>query len=119
MADLVAADVTVTSMPKDRARIADKWRFNIVSIAFGNGALTIPAGGGVPLPALGHFGMNKFLVGLIVISGNGAYEYSYDKVNHVLKAYHGDYSASSDGPHVNAGTAAPAAQALEAIAIGE
>lgn len=117
MADLAASDVTVTCLPADRGQFNHRLKANIVSIAFGDGAKTIPTGGGIPLPAKAYFALRN-IRGLIVIAGKGPYEYSYDKANHALIAYYGDYSAAADGVHVNAGGAAPAAQSLEALVIG-
>ena len=118
MGDFAASDVTVTSLPTDRNRLTTKLKMNIVTIAFGNASLTIPTGGGIPMPSIGVFGMLKFIRGLIVIAGNGLYEFAYDRTANKLYVYHGDYSASVDGPHVNAGGVAIAAQSIEAIVIG-
>lgn len=117
MADLTAASVTVTCNPADRSQVG-KWRMNFVTIQFGNGTDTVPSGGGIPLPALAMFGLNKEMKALIVFGGKGQYEFSFDKANHKLIVYHGDYSASTDGPHTDAGGVAIAARTLNALAIG-
>jgi len=118
MADIAASDVTVTSLPTDRNRLTTRLKMNIVTIAFGNTSLTVPSGGGIPMPAIGLFGMLKFIRGLIIIAGDGLITYSYDRAANKLFAYYGDYSASADGPHVNAGGLAIVPQSLEAIVIG-
>jgi len=118
MGDFVASDVTVTCPPAGRCVLPPKTKLNFINIAFGNTSLTIPAGG-IPLPAKGFFGMNKDLAALVVISGYGPYQFVYDPDNHALLVYHGDYSASSDGPHVHATGVAIVAQTLQAIAIGK
>ena len=118
MADIASSDVTITCNPKDRLLIGNKLRMNHVKIEFGNASLTVPSGGGVPLPAVGYFGMSRELKSLLVYGGNGPYDFSFDKDNHKLMVYYGDYSASSDGVHADAGTVAIAAQTLYAVAIG-
>jgi hypothetical protein len=119
MADIAASDVTVTCLPADRGQFNLRLKANFVGISFGNATLTVPAGGAIPLPTKGFFGMLKYIRALIIIAGQGAYFFVYDKAAHTLVAYHGDYSASSDGPSVPAAGVAIAAQSLEAIAIGE
>jgi hypothetical protein len=85
MADLVANDVTVTLNPED----TDFMTFNKVvmpTIAFGNGALTIPAGG-IPLPDLAYFGLNKAIKGILPIPNGDGRSYVYDKANHKLAVF--------------------------------
>lgn len=118
MADIASSGVTITITPADRFQIG-KLRMNVVKIQFGNGSDTVPSGGGIPLPAVGAFGLNKQLRALVVYGGKGTYEFAFDQANHTLIAFHGDYSAASDGPHVNAGGVAIAAQTLYALAIGQ
>jgi hypothetical protein len=118
MGDIAASDVTVTSLPADRGQLNTRFKLNLVTIAFGNASLTVPAGGAIPLPAKGFFGLNKFVRALVIIAGDGPYTFVYDKANHTLIAYHGDYSNASDGPAVPAAGVAIAAQSLEAMVIG-
>lgn len=118
MADIASSGVTITCLPTDRFNLG-KLRMNMVKIEFGNGTDTVPSGGGVPLPAVGAFGMNKFLKALMIYGGKGTYEYSFSQTDHKLFVYHGDYSASSDGPHVDAGGVAITARTLYALAIGQ
>lgn len=117
MPDIAAANVTITANQQDRVQVG-RYKMGIVKIQFGDASLTVPAGGAVPLPAIGYFGMNKELTALIVYGGKGPYEFSFDKANHTLIVYYGDYSASADGVHANAATVAIAAQTLYALAIG-
>lgn len=118
MADLAASDVTVTCLPQDRGQFNHRLKANFVSIAFGDGAKTIPAGGAIPLPAKAYFALRSIRA-LIVVAGQGVYQYAYDKANHKLLAYYGDNDAVADGVFVAAAGAAPAAQALEALVIGD
>lgn len=85
MVALVAADVTITV---EQRRIVGKQRRNRVKIAFGNGALTIPAGG-VPLPAAASFGMVRNLEYLTIFDENDASGiiWKYDKDNNKLRAW--------------------------------
>lgn len=85
MADLVAADVTVTV--QDR-QISGRKRRNLVKIAFGDGAKTYPANG-IPMPAKDVFGMVRSLDTLIVHDSDDAsgIYWKYDKENNKLRAY--------------------------------
>jgi hypothetical protein len=85
MADLVAADVTVTV--EDRF-IKGKERHSYVKIAFGNGTLTYPANG-VPMPAASSFGMVRNLDRLVIYDSDDAQGimWKYDKENKKLRGY--------------------------------
>lgn len=115
MADLAASDVTVTLSKRsriERARVA--W----VTIALGDGAKTVPAGG-VPLPTpLSKYGMFKEMDLFIINPVASGYPVEYDKANHKLLYYIGDYSNANDGPLLAATGAAPAAHTLRALVIG-
>lgn len=85
MADLAAADVTITI---EQRNIEGMKKRNRVKITFGDGALTYPTGG-VPLPAAGKFGMYRNLDYLILFDpddGQGIM-WKYDKENNKLRAY--------------------------------
>lgn len=95
MADLVAADVTVTV---EERTIVGKKRRNRVKIVFGDGALTYPSGG-VPMPAFDSFGMIRNLDYLTVLDqddGNGVF-WKYDKENNKLRAYVQGYAHGTGG----------------------
>lgn len=85
MADLVAADVTVTV--EDR-QIVGKTKRNRVKIVFGDGALTYPSGG-VPMPGASKFGMVRNLDYLILFDTDSAVGllWKYDKVNKKFRGY--------------------------------
>jgi hypothetical protein len=85
MADLVAADVTVTV---DERTIVGKKRRNRVTITFGDGAKTYPAGG-VPLPAFGSFGHIRNLDYLTIFDVDDAsgIMWKYDRTNNKLRGY--------------------------------
>lgn len=86
MTDLVATDVTVTLNTRDR-HVLGKLRMSRGSIAFGDGALTYPYGG-VPMPAIGNFGMNKEVeeLDIVDVSGSGLI-FRYDQSNRKMKIF--------------------------------
>jgi hypothetical protein len=117
MADLTAADITVTLDPQD----IDVMTWNKVvmpKLAFGDGAKTIPAGG-IPLPALASFGLHKAIKRGHVIQPADGYVYRIDRANHKLMVFYGDYSNASDGVLVEAAGVAPAATEIELTLIGQ
>jgi hypothetical protein len=117
MADLTAADITVTLNPQD----TDFMTYNKVvmpKLAFGDGAKTIPAGG-IPLPDLVKFGLHKEIKRGHVIQPADGYVYRVDRVNHKLMVFYGDYSNASDGVLVEAAGVAPAATEVELTLIGQ
>jgi hypothetical protein len=116
MADLASTDVTVTiNSPKDLTR---RRRFNHVTIAVGDGAKTIPAGGLLPLPAKSLFGMGT-IDDMIILGGGGGYAIEYVPSTHKLIWYKADYDAVADGPLIVANGVAIAATSIRAIAIGK
>ena len=86
MADLTNSDVSVSLDARDR-HILGKLRMSQGSFAFGDGALTYPYGG-VPMPAIGNFGMNKevSMLGIVDASGDGLI-YRYDQANRKVKIF--------------------------------
>lgn len=84
MADLASSDITVTISER---RIVGKKRRNYVTITFGDGAKTYPAGG-VPMPAFSSFGMIRQLDHLNVLDDSaGTFLVKYDKANNKLRYY--------------------------------
>lgn len=89
MAAIASTDVTVTVNAGDR-EMAGGGAFKnltLATVAFGDGSLTYPTGG-VPLPAIGAFGLRAGIDAALVIppAGDG-YVYKYDKANHKLLIY--------------------------------
>ena len=86
MTNLASSDVTITLDAHDR-HVLGKLRMSQGSLAFGNGALTYPYGG-VPMPAIGNFGMNKevSMFDIVDASGNGLI-YRYDQTNRKIKMF--------------------------------
>jgi len=85
MAAIASTDVTVTVLERN---ILGKLRMNECKIQFGDGALTYPAGG-IPMPAIGAFGMNKEVKGLTWYdeSNGDGFVYKYDKTNRAIRIY--------------------------------
>lgn len=117
MPALTAANVTVAITDR---KIFTKQRRHAVTITYGDGALTYPAGG-VPLPAFANFGFSRYLTSLNIrdpASANG-YIYKYDEANNKIRIYQGDNTNAAAAPAVEIGTGvAPAATSLRAEAIG-
>src|SRR5574341_900354 len=101
MADLVAADVTITNVNGEKLRPEDlvvigRERRGSVKLTFGDGVKTYPSGG-VPLPSIGNFGMIRDLKMLKVYAGEAGIEWDYDKTNHTLRAYIQGFTVSAAG----------------------
>lgn len=89
MTALASTDVTVTMNARDRdiGHGALGKNMGIASVAFGDSALTYPTGG-IPLPAIGSFGMQRQLdIGIIEQPPGDGYVYKYDRTNHKIKIY--------------------------------
>lgn len=89
MTALASTDVTVTvnARDKDIGHGALSKFMGIATIAFGDGALTYPTGG-VPLPAIGLFGLQRQVdIGLIESPYGDGYVYKYDPTNHKILIY--------------------------------
>lgn len=111
MPDVAASNVTYVVLNKEvndsSNRVVD------LTVAFGDGALTYPAGG-IPLTASRMGAPNRIISGAITspASANG-YVYKYDQANNKVRIYEGDNNAVADGPLVElTGSAAPAATTL-------
>lgn len=85
MTALAATDVTITVNHNDR-NVLGRIKMNAGVAAFGNGALTYPVGG-IPVPAIGHFGMNKEITNLEILDSDDGYIYRYDQANKKLQIY--------------------------------
>ena len=112
MAEIAATNVTVTWHAKDDKVKCEHLLCVFPTFTFGNGALTYPATG-VPLPAMGKYGLKAIKTAYIEgMPGNG-YFYKYDKTNHSVRIWEGDYDAGADGPFGEVtGAHAPAATTL-------
>lgn len=82
MSNLAATDITVTMVQQRRV---NGRKMNLVKLAFGDGALTYPAGG-VPITK-GKLGCPNVIESLQVFDkGTSGYAWSYDRTNEKLVA---------------------------------
>lgn len=89
MADLIAADVTLSIPTQDRNFVrSPSKQVCLASITFGDGIDTYPAGG-VPLPDKAQFGFKKAIefVSIEQPPTNGFF-YKYDRANHKIMIFH-------------------------------
>lgn len=76
MADIAAADVTYTVL--NQRKLSDSRSMNRVRLAFGDGALLVPAGG-IPL-TIGKLGCPTVVESLVVVDqGTSGYRFQYDQ----------------------------------------
>lgn len=87
MTAIASTDVTITLAAQNVDVMPGMKTVCLPTIAFGNGTLTYPTGG-VPLPAIGKFGMKRELQRLLLQqpSANG-FVYKYDSANHKIKIF--------------------------------
>lgn len=111
MAEMASTDVTVTVNQQDRncAGVGAPKNVVVATVTFGDGALTYPATG-IPLPAIGNFGLHKG-IDFVAFQGKlgAGYTYNYDSTNHSIEIW-------------NAGTelsGAVAATTLKLLIFGE
>lgn len=95
MSALASTDVTVTCAQED-VEIVGKLRIAFVTIAFGDGALTYPSGG-VPMPAVGKFGMVRNLRNLKIVGDTQGIIWKHDPVNHTLLGFEQGVTVSAAG----------------------
>ena len=92
MADLTAADVTAVQ-PARGYSIGNGYKQRIFDLTVGNGVLTYPTGG-IPLPTLAALGFNKEIRFATVMPPLNGYVYRYDRANHKLLMFYGNYDAA-------------------------
>jgi len=108
MADLTAADITVSVQPRHK-RLVHGLRTVIATVSGGNGVKTYPADG-IPLPALGKFGLHSETAFVGVQQPLDGYEYRYDEEHHNLRIFQ---SAGAAAPLVELGHVAVPAFSLK------
>lgn len=86
MTALAASNVTITMGANDK-HVLGRLKMRTGSMSFGNRVLTYPWGG-IPLPAIGNFGLNLEAKGMN-LSGpvNNGLQFRFDQTNHKLKVY--------------------------------
>lgn len=116
MTALASTDLTLTVTDR---KIFAKQRRHKVTIAFGDGALTYPAGG-VPLPSFKSFGFARTLQTINLQDAGSAdgFLYKFDEANQKIRIYQGDNTNASAAPAVELGSVAVAAKTLKVDAIG-
>lgn len=118
MADIAASDVTYLLQEGTQKASPSDPRFSgVYTLSFGNGALTIAAGG-IPLTRakLGcPTRIDEFVI-MDAANANG-FMYKYDASNNAIKVYQGDSDGVADGPGV-AVTAAPSATSVKVKVVG-
>jgi len=85
MGNLAASDVTVTMLGKGERFQRNVLKF--ITLAVGDGAKVVPSGG-IPLPALGYFGLSKS-IRVLDLKGLDAINYRYDSAAHKLRLFAG------------------------------
>lgn len=85
MADIASGDVTYTLVKKLIGESG--MRTNVMTVAFGDGALTYPSGG-IPLTA-GKLGCPNQILSLMIYSpaSSNGYSYKYDAANNKIRIY--------------------------------
>jgi hypothetical protein len=104
MGAIASTNVTVTLAPQDRDMLGFAHKISFPTIAFGNGSLTYPANG-VPLPAIGQFGMNK-VIKRMRLDGIAGYKFVYDAAHHTIRIFQSPAVASLTCVAATAGTPA-------------
>lgn len=122
MAKILAANVTVTPVPRHGRRLVEGVKQVYADITFGNGALEYSTGG-IPLPAIGVFGLNEIF--FADVEQKDGYKYVIDRANHKLMIYQapavtasGSLSSVSGGTPAGTNTA-PAFTGTEANLTGD
>lgn len=118
MADIASSDVTYSEVS---AYIGNGGHKTVIAdVAFGDGALTYPAGG-VPLD-LGQLGFRNEILSMNLSDAANAngFVYKFDSGNNKIRIYQGDYDLGADGPLLElvGGAATPAAATLRVEAVG-
>jgi hypothetical protein len=124
MADIAAANVTYTEDVSSRQiECLKRKRSFVFTVAFGDGALTYPAGG-VPLTKA-KLGCPTVLDELVLLDPASAsgYVWKWDRTNNKLRGYQQTDPAAAGGANIplvelTAATTAPAAQSLKVKAVG-
>lgn len=86
MADIASSDVTYTVLNTRKLNGSPSRKLNRIRLAFGDGALTYPAGG-IPL-SIGKLGCPAVVESLVVVDkGTSGYEFMYDQSANKLVAF--------------------------------
>jgi hypothetical protein len=117
MTAFAATDVTVTLPAQNVDVFPGVKRATLATVTFGNSTLTY-ATGGVPLPAIGKFGMKRAIDMFIIQQpAAAALEYRYDADNKKLMILDEDNTSGVLAELANGN--APASVSLKVLVIGE
>ena len=101
MAYIAASDVTVTLNSRDIERLGLGKMVSFPTMAFGDESLTYPAAG-IPMPAIGHFGMKKVITRVFIEQPANGFVYHFDRTNHKLRIFLGAARAAiTVANHIN------------------
>jgi hypothetical protein len=111
MADIAASDITVT-LVKQR-KLADSRNSNLVRLAFGDGALTYPAGG-IPI-SKGKLGCPTVIESMVIVDkGTSGYSFMYDQSAEKIVMFQAPAQTHTHNFKVIGGQAAAGTDALSA-----
>lgn len=111
MADLAASDITVTL--KNQRKMSDSRNLNRVLLAFGDGALTYPAGG-IPITK-GKLGCPTIIESMsIVDKGTSGYSFMYDQSAEKIVMFQAPSQTHTHDVKIIAGQASAGTDAISA-----
>lgn len=116
MTAFASTDVSIALPPTQVDMFPGSKKVTLATLTFGDAALTY-ATGGVPLPAIGKFGM-KSSIDMMIIQNpvSPLLAYAYDATNHKLLIFDEDDTSGIQAELANG--AAPAAVTLTVLLIG-
>lgn len=116
MANIAAGDVTYTLLRQRTT--ADSRKANLVRLAFGDGALTYPAGG-IPI-TIGKLGCPVEVQSLVVVDkSTSGYSFSYDRTNSKLVMIQAPAQTHTHDIKIIAGITEDAAVGLQGQVFGK
>jgi hypothetical protein len=116
MADLAVGDVTYTLV--NARKTGDSRNLNRVQLAFGNGALTYPAGG-IPI-SIGKLGCPTVVESMVVVDkGTSGYSFMYDQSASKLVMWQAPAQTHNHGFTILGGQTHDATLGLNTNAIGK
>lgn len=116
MTAFAATDVTVTIPSTQVDMFPGMKKMTMATLTFGDASLTY-ATGGVPLPAIGNFGMKQAIDMMIIQQPTSPLlDYRYDAANHKLMIHDEDDTSGVLAELANG--AAPAAASIKVLVIG-
>ena len=87
MADLGPTDITVNLTQQDQEFLGMAQKVSFPSISFGGAGKTYGSANGIPMPAMGAFGMKKGIKRVFISQPGNGYFYVWDRANHKLRIF--------------------------------